>query len=148
MSIAVLALFGAVNCVRIQRDPLLSWSPTPADDGPPKNYFVPHFGTDTEITGVAGAIAAAEKVTGTKFNPNFDEYAPREPPVKRNYFVPHFGEDQDIKDTKVHAAYAEKKLNHVYDPPETKPIKMDYFVPHFGAATEVKDSIGSAALAE
>ena len=46
-----LALVGAASCVKIEREPLLTWSPTPADSGPPKDYFVPHFGEDEDIKG-------------------------------------------------------------------------------------------------
>jgi len=64
MTLAVLALIGAVNCVKLQREPLRTWSPTPSDDGIKRNYFVPHFGTDPEVTNVAGSIAAAEVIAG------------------------------------------------------------------------------------
>lgn len=32
-----------------QREPLLSWAPTPDPNGFKKNYFVPHFGGDSDI---------------------------------------------------------------------------------------------------
>ena len=146
----MIALFGAANCVRLNREPLLTWSPTPADDGPPKNYFVPHFGADKEYTDTMNSIKVAEGITGEKFISDKDLLArPAEQPDPRNYFVPHFGEDQDILDTKVHSALAEKQLGHTWvpkDPPADPP--RDYFVPHFGADWDVKNSIGSAALAE
>ena len=75
----VAALLGVANCVNIEREPLLTWSPTPADDGPPKNYFVPHFGTDTDILQVDKSIKAAETIVGAKFIADkdvFTKYAP------------------------------------------------------------------------
>lgn len=110
---AAIALLGGANCVQIDREPLLSWSPTPADDGPPKNYFVPHFGTDEEIKAVPVSIAAAEKIVGHKFLSDADVLGkPMAPPNPRNYFVPNFGEDSEVVSTLKSMDYAEKQLNH------------------------------------
>jgi len=65
-TIAVLALIGAVDCARLNRDPLLTWRPIPANDVG-KNYFVPNFGADSEYTDTMNSIKAAEVVTGKKF---------------------------------------------------------------------------------
>jgi len=73
VSIAVAALLGATNCINVQREPLLSWAPTPADSGPPKDYFVPHFGTDEDMKSVPKSIAAAEVIVGAKFNPDMSD---------------------------------------------------------------------------
>ena len=64
---AVMALLGAANCVKLNREPLLTWSPTPADGGPPKDYFVPHFGADPEWTDTVANIHVAEGLVGAKF---------------------------------------------------------------------------------
>jgi hypothetical protein len=147
---AVIALLGAVNCVKLEREPLLTWAPTPADDGPPKNYFVPHFGADEEKTTTMNSIAKAEEIVGAKFISDADVLkAAPEQPDPRNYFVPHFGYDADVVDTLKHAADAGVQLKHnwVPAPPPDEPPR-DYFVPHFGADWDVKNAIGSAAQAE
>ena len=114
---AVVALFGAANCVKLEREPLLTWSPTPADDGPPKNYFVPHFGADPEYTETTHSIKVAEAITGEKFISDKDLLnLPKEQPDPRNYFVPHFGEDEDIMATKKNEGLASKQLHHVWIP--------------------------------
>ena len=51
VSLAAMALMGA-NCVTLNREPLLTWAPTPADPGHPKDYFVPHFGADEDMKAV------------------------------------------------------------------------------------------------
>ena len=58
---------GQANCVKVNREPLLTWSPTPADGGHPKDYFVPHFGTDWDMLNVNRSISDAEKIVGAKF---------------------------------------------------------------------------------
>merc|ERR1711998_496322 len=63
----------------------------PPDD-PPRSYFVPHFGEDTDIKSAKKNIADAE----AKFGHVLDTSGPPDPPP-RNYFVPHFGTDDDIK---------------------------------------------------
>ena|ERR1719353_674950 len=61
ITLAIVALLGQqVNCVNIRREPLLSWSPTPAETDHPMNYFVPHFGTDTDMIETPKSIATAE----------------------------------------------------------------------------------------
>merc|ERR1712159_627689 len=54
----------AVSAVRIQREPLLTWAPTPPKASHPTDYFVPHFGEDADMLGSRGSIAAAEKQLG------------------------------------------------------------------------------------
>lgn len=150
MSLAVLALFGTANCVRIEREPLLTWAPTPADDGPPKNYFVPHFGADPEVKDTKTSISAAEGITGFKFIADKDVFKNGpEQPDPRNYFVPHFGADEDMVATKKHAAEAEESLHHVWIPTDDPaPPPRDYFVPNFGRDWDVKNSLASAAQTE
>ena len=62
---------------------------------PKRDYFVPNFGEDAEITSTKKNIAAAEKALGHVY----DTSGPADPPP-RNYFVPHFGEDHEITTTK------------------------------------------------
>jgi len=50
---AVAVLLGAANCVTLKREPLITWAPTEPTKDHPINYFVPHFGTDSDIKGVA-----------------------------------------------------------------------------------------------
>lgn len=114
---ALAALLGATSAVTVQREPLLTWTPTPADSGHPKDYFVPNFGQDEDMKAVPHSIAAAEIITGHKFIPDSEVVGrPMAQPNPRNYFVPNFGEDSDIKATKASASLAEKQLNHVWDP--------------------------------
>ena len=61
ITLAAIALLGQANCVNIRREPLLSWSPTPAETDHPVNYFVPHFGTDPDMTETTKSISTAEK---------------------------------------------------------------------------------------
>jgi len=65
----------------------------PPDD-PPRNYFVPHFGEDKEITYTKKNIAQAEAQLGHIL----DTSPPKDDPP-RNYFVPNWGYDQDIVDS-------------------------------------------------
>ena len=64
--------------------------PDKADD-PPRDYKVPHFGTDSDIKNSLEDIKLAEKQLGHFWVP---KDKPDDPP--RNYFVPNFGYDSDI----------------------------------------------------
>lgn len=68
------------------------------------NYFVPNFGTDSDIKSTFKNTKAAEEGLNHVLEASFDP--PKEP--KRDYFVPHFGEDTEIKYTKSNIAAAEK----------------------------------------
>ena len=59
VSLAAMALMGA-NCVTLNREPLLTWAPTPADPGHPKDYFVPHLGADSDMVETKKSISTAE----------------------------------------------------------------------------------------
>jgi hypothetical protein len=113
-------------------------------DEPKRDYFVPHFGEDTEIKYTKKNIADAEKKLGHEYDTS---PPPDDPP--RNYFVPHFGEDTEIKYTKANIAMAEKKLGHEYDtsaPPDDPP--RNYFVPHFGEDEDITFTKRNIANAE
>ena len=134
ISMAVAALLSGVSAVQIKREPLLTWAPTPKAGGNPKDYFVPHFGEDTEIKYTKVNVANAEQAMGHVLDTSGP---PDDPP--RNYFVPHFGEDNEIKYTKQNVANAEQSLGHVLStdgPPDDPP--RDYFVPHFGEDHDIR----------
>ena len=80
------------NGLNVERDPLLTWAPTPPKAEFDMNYFVPHFGEDHEITETKKSGADAEKRLGHFW----DVLAPKPDDPKRDYFVPHFGVDSDI----------------------------------------------------
>ena len=63
----------------------------PMADPNPRNYFVPHFGEDSEITQTKSSAALAESTLGHFWTP---ASTADDPP--RNYFVPHFGEDHEM----------------------------------------------------
>ena len=56
----------------VQREPLLSWSPTP-DNGFKKNYFVPNFGGDSDINASKAHEAKAGEKLGHTWTPTKDE---------------------------------------------------------------------------
>ena len=57
-----------VSCVNLQREPLLSWSPSAKDPPFKMNYFVPNFGEDHDISSSKGHMAASEGKLGA-WNP-------------------------------------------------------------------------------
>ena len=64
-------------------------APTP----PPRNYFVPNFGVDSDIADTTSNIAEAESEEGHTMQV---EEATK---IKRDYFIPNFGTDNDIADS-------------------------------------------------
>jgi hypothetical protein len=110
----------------------------------PVNYFVPNFGTDTDIKSTFTHTAAAEEGLNHVLQASFDP--PSEP--KRNYFVPHFGEDTEMKYTKKNIADAESTLHHELNTDSPDPPKRNYFVPHFGEDQEIKDTKSVISLTE
>merc|ERR1712032_844832 len=84
-SLAALALISGCSAVKLEREPLLAWSPTPKKDSFPMNYGVPHFGEDHDITVTKKNVADAEKKLGHILDTSDP---PKDPP--RNYFVPNF----------------------------------------------------------
>lgn len=102
--------------------------PKAAADPPPTDYFVPHFGYDSDIVASLKNLKDEEKLHGT-WNietVQLDSETDREPlltwaptPPKThpmNYFVPHFGEDADVKDSKAHEALAAGKVGSPWNP--------------------------------
>ena len=96
-----------VQSVKISREPLRSWSPTPKADAFKMNYAVPHFGEDADIQATKVSTAIAEKQYNHYVWPA-DDFAP----PKRDYFVPHFGVDSEIGDSLNNLATWEKTFNH------------------------------------
>ena len=85
----LIALFSSSQAVQLTREPLLTWAPTPPATIK-RNYFVPNFGEDRDITTTKASLAIAEHQYNHTLNTD-----PTDPP-KRNYFVPNFGIDHDI----------------------------------------------------
>lgn len=79
------------------------------------DYFVPHFGVDTDIAASLSNTKNAE--VGLKHRITFpDEELPEE--RKLNYFVPHFGVDEDIATTQNSANWAEESTGRSFSIPE------------------------------
>jgi len=76
----------------INREPLLSYSPTIADPPFKMNYFVPNFGLDHEVLGEKENLKLTEEKLGHRLSIETDP--PKGPP--KDYFVPNFGMDHDI----------------------------------------------------
>lgn len=112
----------------------------------PINYFVPHFGVDSDILANQQHTAQAEGLLSHTMKATFKK--PDAP--KRDYFVPHFGEEEDIITTKEHIAAAEKEAKHelkaTFAAPKGHP--MNYFVPNFGEDNEISASKKNTVFAE
>ena len=100
-----MAAIAAVSGLSIERDPLLTWAPTPPKGDHPVDYFVPHFGEDHDIKSTKKHIRDAEARFGHILDTSDP---PADPP--RNYFVPNFGVDSDIKASLKNLDDQEKKL--------------------------------------
>ena len=100
-----MASIAVVSAVSMDREPLLTWAPTPPKSDHPTNYFVPHFGEDYDIKSTKKHISDAEARYGHILDTS---PPPKDPP--RNYFVPHFGVDADIKASLKNLNDQEKKL--------------------------------------
>ena len=107
------AALSVASALTIERDPLLTWAPSTPASAYPKDYFVPHFGEDTDIKGTKKNIADAE----AKYGHVLDTSPPPDDPP-RNYFVPHFGTDTDIKSSLKNLADQEKIHGAWNYPPE------------------------------
>ena len=113
---------------------------------PPRDYFVPNFGQDSDVKLTALDISEAEAQHDHKLT------IPEKPKeIPRDYFVPNFGQDKEILATKQHIAEQEKLLNHKWTGEELKQPKehpIDYFVPNFGMDHEIVYSLANTAGAE
>ena len=143
-SIATVALIPNCSAVKLEREPLLAWAPTPKADEFKMNYGVSHFGEDKEISYTKKNIADAEQKLGHILDTS-------DPPAdpKRNYFVPNFGADQEaVLDFRQSLTAAEKLNNHELQISEYPKIDRNYFVPHFGEDHDIKKSKDSESLAQ
>ena len=102
-SAIAIASVSVVSCLNIEREPLLTWAPTPKADSFKMNYGVSHFGEDKEITYTKKNIKDAEQKLGHELDTS-------DPPAdpKRGYFVPNFGVDTDIKSSLSNLSNQEK----------------------------------------
>ena len=60
-AIFALATVSLTSAVKLNREPLAAWSPTPKADSFKMNYFVPHFGEDEDIKATKVSTGIAEK---------------------------------------------------------------------------------------
>ena len=100
----------AASAVSLDREPLLTWAPTPPK-GHPIDYFVPNFGIDNDIKATDKHIADSEKKLKHVWTPvkNGD-------PNPTDYFVPNLGLDKDIIDAGASIQSSQATLNHVWTP--------------------------------
>jgi len=71
-----------------------------AADPPPRNYFVPNFGVDHDISDTHNSLSLMENKMGHWNWPPPGAHPNGGPDHPQDYFVPHFGEDQDVINTK------------------------------------------------
>lgn len=131
--IALIALFNGAQAVQLNREPLMSWAPTPKKAAFNMNYAVPHFGRDHDDVGTSLAdMEVAEGMLGHKWvGP--PAKPPKGPP--RDYFVPHFGQDEEVRSTLAEVAKVEGDMGHEWKVPNKKDVKVpprNYAVPNFG----------------
>ena len=58
---AIALLISESSAVKLEREPLAAWAPTPKADAHKMNYFVPHFGEDDDIKATKVSAGYAEK---------------------------------------------------------------------------------------
>jgi len=134
--------------IKTDREPLLTWAPTPAKAKYPKDYFDPNFGLDHDILNTGDDIKVAEGVVGHTLN--IDTSKKKGPPV--NYFVPNFGQDNEIATSILNEKEAAASHNHQWVVPDPKsappPPPKDYFVPNFGLDHDVLNTATDISVAE
>lgn len=112
---------------------------------PPRGYFVPNFGVDTDVKDTTSNLAEAEAEEGHVMQVDEDSK------IKRNYFVPNFGADNEIDTTSQNLAQSEKLLgikmgsDYFTDP---KSHKINYVVPNFGQDNEIATSLDNTDKSE
>jgi hypothetical protein len=148
-TIAVLALINGTSAIALSRDPLLGWEPTIRNVKYPRDYFVPHFGEDHEISNTKENLNLAEDMLKHKWTID----GKPAPPPPRDYPVPNFGRDRDIVDTLASVHGEEARQGHVWDPTlkmaaAQDPPPRNYFVPNFGVDHDINDSTKSLSLME
>merc|ERR1719375_927263 len=140
---AVAALLSGVSAVQIKREPLLTWAPSAKAGGYPKDYFVPHFGEDHDISSTKKNVPMLKKNTAMSSTPQDHQILHQETTSCHTLVrTPTSSSPRRVAD-------AEAKLGHVLDasgPPDPPP--RDYFVPHFGEDTDIKSTKKNVADAE
>ena len=104
----------AASAVSIEREPLLTWAPTPPKSHP-IDYFVPNFGVDVDIKATQKHIKDSEKKLDHVWTPvKLDD------PHPQDYKVPDLGLDKDIIDAGESIKSSEETLGHVWTPKQDK----------------------------
>ena len=85
MVLAAVLLSGA-SAVQLNREPLLTWAPTPKKTHP-MDYFVPNFGEDNDIATSKGQEAAAGARLKHTWTPTKDKDGNWEVPTTTAFFV-------------------------------------------------------------
>ena len=138
--------FGALVQIDAEREPLLTWAPAPPKNHP-INYFVPNFGSDSDMISTSNHLNGAEARLNHKWVVVPDSEKPAPHPV--DYFVPNFGVDSDIGTSDNSLSLAEKKLGHKWEVKEAPPAyPMNYKVPSFGVDPDIIDTLHHIELAE
>ena len=102
-----------------------------------QNYFVPHFGTDSEINGVTESLAAAEKELGHNLNIKLDG--------EGSYTLLQTNADVNMGSDPICASSGCTQYKHKT---KDRGYKIDYFVPHFGEDADVTDGKNNLSLIE
>lgn len=122
------------------------WNPPPP---PPRDYFVPDFGQDEDVSTTLKNGRDAEFSTGITF-----VGAKPPPPPPMDYAVPDFGPDRDITDSQVNLAAQEQKMKHKIVLKTREQLKatrdafpVDYQVPDFGIDQDISTTLRNAKTA-
>jgi hypothetical protein len=97
--------------------------PSDSPDPPKRNYFVPHFGEDPDITATKSNLAATEKAQGHKLSVSEDG---------DGSFSTFVQTDSDLK-MESDPICSSAGCTQYPHPSKDRGYKIDYFVPNFGA---------------
>jgi hypothetical protein len=131
-TIAYLALVGSISAVQLQREPLLTWEPTPPATHP-INYPVPDFGPSHEMV-------------YTQNNRQIAEAAGGQIPIDKKVWKawPHTDTTVEFKLLQTGAEINREPLLsadasplEVHQRPAYADHPVDYFVPDFGSSHEI-----------
>ena len=100
----------AVSAVTLEREPLLTWAPSPPK-GHPIDYFVPNFGVDFDIKATEKHIVDSETKLKHTWTPTL-----KGDPHPTDYKVPKLGLDTDILDAAASIKSVESTLDHEWKP--------------------------------
>ena len=103
-----------------------------------RDYFVPHFGTDNEINGIADSLKAAEGSLGHKLEvKGYDG--------EGSYTLLQTNSDVKAESDPICSSAGCTQYEH---PTKALGYKINYFVPHFGEDSDMIASRTSASIAE